>query len=349
MAELFAIADVPGREHFEWMIETLHASAAPVEPTELLRHLAPRQPQNGADSVLWASRAAKTMNNRPPATDIRGVGWRSLRNGIEVVQAAVDGKVYDFRGRYDSSQDVLVVEGVWLTPSTGSIDVIVQPLSDDDSILAAMRAVFLRSYDDPDPVWFDSRVARFTEVALAWEGDQLVGFNGRGGGVGDFGPLGQRVYADVGLSCVDPDARGRSLMHNMIFHPALPGQEEIVPVAFASPASVRMQTKGGQFAWPTIDPSLEQLAADLRGPTPVQRAVGRAAAKVLGAVDFDEDHWVGVWPAGHGRANADLGDIEPALAELFGHVDQAAGRALVIPLILPEVDLPPGWDAVGGA
>ena len=108
------------------------------------------------------------------------------------------------------------------------------------------------------------------------------------------------------------------------------GPVDLALFPFASAVTFQMQFPG-PFHWPgtTREGAVQALAT----ASDLVRNFTAQAAVAAGSTRFDERHWV-AHGLEHGTPNAVLHDIDPAVMDLFRHVDQPKGDTLTIPIPL---------------
>jgi len=202
------------------------------------------------------------------------------------------------------------------------------------AVLERVRALFRSSYRSPNDAYLEQSLARLRHVATAWQNDALAGF-----AIGEtrrmnLPRLQHQLVALAGMCCVAPSHRRKGLFRELevrAFRAAgLPAGGRLLSCGRVThPASFRTMT------WsPTVVPS--------RGvrPTPWQREVGVAIARVYGVDEFDPETFV---CAGQGAPMGPIieVEVEPEEWEPFARVNAARGDCLLGLLWTP--DAPDDW------
>jgi hypothetical protein len=184
-------------------------------------------------------------------------------------------------------------------------------------------------YDDVDENWLQRRLGSGSDFTIARRGDDTLGFCLSGVFEAEAPDLGGCRISFGGL-WIRPDARGLQLgsalqVWSQVL--ALIGEIDVSLLSFASPITFAMQFPG-IWSWPgtTRASALDALA---NASDPVRTFTAQAAV-AAGSSSFDEQHWV-AHGLEHGTPNAELRDVDPAVMDLFRHVDQPSGDTLTIP------------------
>lgn len=208
-----------------------------------------------------------------------------------------------------------------------------------------MRDIFLRSYRDGDPVWFDDRMSRLPIVSVGRAGDQVVGFGAVSLLQLDLGPIGTRRVLDAGFICVDPDHRIRGSAVSIsqaclhwIDRNLPDNAPELHALTVANPVMIHIVITNEGPAWPEGD--IGDVVGVLQNPSPCMQLVGRRVADALGADDYDPSRWIMHFDRGHGSAGASLDRMQPEYASLFKGVDLGGGDRLLF-LVWPATSVPP--------
>lgn len=208
-----------------------------------------------------------------------------------------------------------------------------------------LRDIFMRSYRNGDPDWFDDRMSQLSIVATGRVGARVVGFCAQRILRLDLGPIGVRRVMDSGFVCIDPERRVRGLGASI--GPAvlrwvertLPDQvPEMWALTVANPVMIHIAITNEVRAWP--DGDIAQVAAALRNPSPCMQLVGRRIADALGADAYDPTRWVMHFDRDHGSVGASLDGMPPGYAALFDGVDIDRGDRLLF-LAWPAASVPP--------
>lgn len=225
------------------------------------------------------------------------------------------------------------------------IDVVGLDLEVPADVRAQMRDIFLRSYRNGDPDWFDDRMSRLPIVAVGRVGDQVVGF----GAVSllhlDLGPIGSRRVLDAGFICIDPDHRVRGSAVS-ISQAALRWIDRNLPddvpelhaLTVANPVMIHIVITNEGPAWP--DGDIAHVVGALQNPSPCMQLVGRRVAEALGADAYDPERWIMHFDRDHGSAGASFDRMRPEYTSLFEGVDLEGGDRFLF-LVWPATSAPP--------
>lgn len=194
-------------------------------------------------------------------------------------------------------------------------------------------ALFERSYREADLEYLHESMHRLRNVALAFRGDELVGFALSENRLLDLPRLPGQVVFLAGLACVAPELRRRGLLLELSrlgFTTGSAAPPGLSCGRMAHPASFR-RMRGNPSVVPR--PGVR--------PTPWQQEVGQAIADAYGVRRFQPDTFV---CSGRGRPiGYPVIEIEatPEEWELFRAVDRDRGESLLG--IAWAADRPPGW------
>jgi hypothetical protein len=314
-------------------LERLGGTRGAIEPIEFEDHAMPSDGKRAhrPSGVTWHEFIAGDLTDGARhLSPIAAVeGWRLGQGGYYVVTyRGIDGVLYDLSGQVDNASGRLVAPAV--ARATGDVDVLFKSASDLSAAEQMKVAGVLRAcYDDVDEAWVSRRVQSISDLAIAWRGDEMLGFAGSGVSEGEIPGYGSCRVIFAGL-WIRPDARGLRLgwaLQARSFASNLLGAFDFTLLSFASSVTFQMQFPG-PFQWPGT--TLESALVALEEAPSLIRHLTAQAAIAAGSTAFDEEHWV-AHGLEHGTANVTPHDIDPRINALFRHVDQPNGDTLTIP------------------
>jgi len=323
------LKEIPGRAHFVWLLDRVGRA---IDPNELEDHAMPVDPVKAyrPRGVGWYQYIATELCGAHDVSPVAVVtSCRTDRAGrVVVTYAGTDGKDYDLSAYVDESSARLIAPLV--ARSTRDVEVSWAPatqLSRDE--YAELGSVVRACYDDVDEDWLQRRLGSGSDFTIARRGADALGFCLSGVFEADGLELGDCRISFGGL-WIRPDARGLQLGSALQVWQqvlALIGEIDVSLLSFASPITFQMQFPG-IWSWPgtTRADALHALAT----ASDRVRTFTAQAAVAAGSISFDEQHWV-AHGLEHGTPNAELRDIDPAVTNLFRHIDQPNGDTLTIP------------------
>lgn len=201
---------------------------------------------------------------------------------------------------------------------------------------AGLLALFRANYADADPEFLDRSLATLARVAVAWAGDEAVGFALGETRHLDLPALPDQLVNLAGLACVAPSARRRGLFGELTRR-AMGWEPESDPTR---------RLFCGRVAHAAAYHSIARMAGVVPragvAPSPWQQQVGSAIAAAYRVHAFDPRTFVCI---GRGRSigtpRIEL-ECTPDEARVFASVDRSRGDALLALAWHPHA--PPGWS-----
>jgi len=249
-----------------------------------------------------------------------------------------DEHLYDFTCRVDASS-LRITEVSFARHADIDIDVRALPTTDLSAHeRAGLHGVFDAAYEHADHDYLEDSLTRFDYVAMAWSGDNPVGFALADYRIMDLPGLPGQLVTRGGLGCVDPGLRRRGTVAALVaaaahaaWRPEYAQPRQLSAARFAHPATFRFAREWQNGVVPCPGAV----------PTPWHQQIGTIVAASLGAADFLSDTFVCVGPGrpvGQPLVHIDVHEHEWSL---FEAVDRDRGDTLLGIGWVPNP--PPGW------